>query len=215
MIGAAGLDPDICRTAIAAAAQNGNACGYRHPLGFSHIAIPWAGPYKLRLHVWSPDGADDAPPMPQIHNHAFRFVSLVLRGSVRHTPFCVAPAASAMSGALAIRQVEQRGDETWLVPTGAWAIASREPAQLIGRGQLYASLENTYHLSESVGVVPAMTMVAAQPVATATSYVLSASNASDSLTWHKQWLAAACVSGFLEEAMAWLAALPVRPEALQ
>ena len=201
------FDPVACLAALDDAKAHGSARGYRHPLGFWHIAIPSLGAHKLRLHVWDSNFPREDLAMPQIHNHAFRFTSLVLRGAVLHTPFLVQPADGASREAYCqVRRVEQRGDQTLLVRTGEHLMAQRRVSKVYSTGHLYFYPENAYHLSESVGETPAMTLVVAEPTDSVTSCVLTQDEAG-TLAWRKRWLSETLLSAFLAEASTRLAAM--------
>jgi hypothetical protein len=192
--------------AISTAYTEGSASAYRHPLGFYHLTLPSTDPArKLRLHMWFSTLADETIEMPQIHNHAFRFKSLVVCGAIRHTPFKLSrPSSTELHKVL---RIEQEGENTYLVDTGELVRVRPQPPHTYSAGQMYSFPENAYHLSESVGEAPTMTLVVAEKVADVTSFVLAPAKAGYKMVWRKEWLSAKEVRAFLEKARSRLTAL--------
>lgn len=61
----------------------------RHPLGFREVPLLRLGRLRIVVHVWDAGAGD-----PDVHNHRFRFASLVLRGTLAESRFRLGPGAT-------------------------------------------------------------------------------------------------------------------------
>lgn len=183
-----------------------NVKGYVHPLGFSHIVLPSPDARKFRLHVWPSVPLPEFSSPPQVHNHGFRFTSLVLRGSVQHTPFQTEPASVPSENLWKVFRVMQRGIDTHLNDTGEFVRIDAGQAATYSAGSIYEFPEGAYHVSASIGEQAAITFVIAQKAPGISSYVLKA-HASGLSKWRKIWLARPLVVALVEEAHSSVGAL--------
>lgn len=86
---------------------------YAHQNGFAKIVLATGNGFKLRLHVWSPDGSgvSSAPAQENIHDHRWNFASAGLCGAIRNDFFAFtagdAPTGDAPAGDVHAGEVER------------------------------------------------------------------------------------------------------------
>lgn len=81
---------------------------YAHQNGFAKIVLATGNGFKLRLHVWSPDGSgvSSAPAQENIHDHRWNFASAGLCGAIRNDFFAFT-AEDAHAGDVHSEEVER------------------------------------------------------------------------------------------------------------
>lgn len=158
------------RRILRAAMVSPDTRAYDHSLGFLHVLLPSTDQLKLRLHVW--DTTADCH-SPSIHNHAFSFASVVLRGAVEHQPFAVTEVKGACDGARQVYTVTQSAGATQLVSAGPLVLVTPSPPQKYEAGEGYVFPSRIFHTSRSIGESPAITFLAARKDSQATSCILS------------------------------------------
>ncbi|MEO6216780.1 MAG: hypothetical protein ABIO86_12170 [Sphingomonas sp.] len=159
------------RIALLNARQKEEAVAYFHSLGFVHIALPSATGRKLRAHIWR-DRTPATQPGEGIHNHSFRFSSLVLEGVIQHQPFKINNVPFNRAGAMPLYEVIQEGQHTRLIDTGRRIRAMPETAQSYGAGESYSFPAGDFHTSQHLGSGRAITILCCEKVENSVSYMV-------------------------------------------
>jgi len=175
------------RIAVSTARREGKTVAYFHSLGFVHIALPSATTRKLRAHIWL-----DRSPTSQaglgIHNHSFRFASLVLEGMIQHQPFNIEDAPNYRDGAMPLYEVIQEGQHTSLMDTGRRIHAIAETAKSYRAGECYSFPAGDFHTSRRLGNDRAITILSCDKVEDAVSYMVGDQGSAPRITLRKKEL---------------------------